>query len=205
MKVLATTTLLVLASCATTGTPEGVFDSYIQAYADGDAKTMWALSTPGVHADTTKMRAKMLAILGHPDPAVRIQLEGTHAITKEVVQAMDTHGFYIWAVYAIRRQLGAVQIRRVVGSMTRKYVESLGPNDVNVVYRGIDGSPQRMHLRRIDGRWYIQFNPFQSPMPADKDSESTVEAQELNPVRTTDESEVEDTPKSDPTPFPWDE
>jgi hypothetical protein len=206
MKVLAAIALLVLVSCGTMGTPEAVFDTYIQAYADGDAKKMWELSAPSVHADTAKVRAYVLTILAHPDPVVRIQIEGKHAITKEEVQAMDTHGFFIWAVYASRRQLGARQVRRIVETVTRKYVESMGPNNVNVVYHETDdASPKRMHLRRIYGRWYVQFNPFQAAMPSNNEKEAPV----VNVGNPADESEGTDTPeeppKSEPTPFPWEE
>jgi hypothetical protein len=186
--------LLFVISCVTTGTPEGVYDAYIDAYADGDAERMWKLVSPTVHADTLRVRANFLAVLSNPDPATRVPVEGTFGVTAKVIQAMDARSFYVWAVHAIRQQLSANYVRQTVSRMSRVRVESLGANDVHIVYLGADRTQHRMHIRRLDGRWYVNDNPFSAKMTPE-------EASEEEPVEEGS-AEKEEEPSNEPVPSP---
>jgi len=151
---------LLLSACATAGSPAHVFDRYLQAYSAGDGQQMWALSSPAVHQETQALQAQFLKVLRNPDPAERVPVEGTFGVTAETIEKMETRTFFVWVIQAIRRQLGAPTVERAVATMRRLYVESTGPNDAHIVYRGVDDREHRLHIRRVNNEWLVEDNPF---------------------------------------------
>ena len=161
--------MLLLSGCVTTGSPEAVFDRYLSAYGNGNAQEMWELSAPNVHNETKMLQGRFLDALRHPDPAQRIPVEGTFGVTAEIIEAMDTRTFFNWVIQAIRRQLGSSTVRKAVSGMRRLTLLSLGPNHVQIVYRGMDKREHRLNLKRSDKHWLVQDNPFFPSAPATKE------------------------------------
>jgi len=164
--------MLLLSGCVTTGSPEAVFDRYLNAYGNGNAQEMWDLSAPNVHKETKVLQARFLEALRHPDPAQRIPVEGTFGVTAEIIESMDTRTFFHWVIHAIRRQLGSSTIRNAVAGMQRLTLLSMGPNHVQIVYRGMDEREHRLHLQRSDKGWLVQDNPFFPKAPVTTDTNS---------------------------------
>jgi hypothetical protein len=158
---------ILLLACATTHSPRSTFDAYRDAYADGDAAQMWALSSAKARSDVSRLRAELLIGLESTDTARRFLAEGQLALTAAQVRAMSDYALYRWAVGAIRKRLNAAVIRRLASQM--RFVREIATvNGAEVIYRNGAGAESRMVLSRSPNEkgWRVDFSPFEDNRPS---------------------------------------
>jgi len=124
-----------LHGCGLASSPEGVFDSYIEAYTAGDVEQLWMLSSPKAQQDSDRVRAELLAGLRHEEMPLRIHFEGTFGVTAEDIEPMTRQQFFYWAVATVRRRLGVGFIRSTMRRVSRIRVETIDARHKVVVYR----------------------------------------------------------------------
>jgi hypothetical protein len=174
---------LWLTGCALPSEPTDVFDAYLEAYAVGDTEKLWELSSPNARRDASRLKRQLMARLTDPDPAIRLEYEGTLGVVAEVIQPKTEREMFDWAVQTIRRRLGGAFIRNTLSRWTRIRMENAGQRII-VVYRWGE-KISRMPLARVDDAWRVDVSPF--------------------PEQTVDGSSGGEEPPTSPTPVrEWD-
>ena len=141
-------------------TPREAYTRYMGAYADGDGRRLWELSTPAARADAARVRMEIVRLPTDPDPVRRVQLEGIFGASVERVTEMDERAFFVWAIEQIHRRLGPAFVRRAVESFELVSVRKEGKNVAVAIYREPSGRVNELRLRRIEDHWYVDTSPF---------------------------------------------
>jgi hypothetical protein len=150
---------LLLYGCATTQTPEGTFEAYMQAYAEGNADRVHELSSESARNDAKRLRKELLTALESDDVAEKILVEGRFAINAKDLRAMNDKELFVWGIMSIRRRLTPAYVRRTVSEMSLVRVRAV-VGGAEVIFRNPKGVETIMRLSRTANGWLVDDSPF---------------------------------------------